>query len=331
LRGIAVKLPHRRQFLHLAAGAAALPTVSRIAQAQTYPSRPVRLIVPVAAGGSLDIVARLTGQWLSERLGQPFIIENRPGAGGLLGTEAVVNAPPDGSTLLMLSSANTMGATLSKNNFNIFTRDIAPIGGIVRVPNVMEVNLSVPAETVPEFIAYAKRNPGKVNMASAGLGTTGHMNGELFKMMTGIDMLHVPYRGGGPAIADLIGGQVQLLFDPLPSSIEYIKGGKVRALAVTSAMRSEALPDISTVNEFVPGYEAYFWVGVGSPKGLSAEIIETLNRQINAGLFDPKFKARLADLGGSVLPGSPAEFGKLVADETEKWAKVVKFAGIKPE
>jgi tripartite-type tricarboxylate transporter receptor subunit TctC len=231
----------------------------------------------------------------------------------------------------MLSSANTMGATLSKNNVDIFTRDIAPIGGIVRVPNVMEVSLSVPAETVPNFVAYAKRNPGRVNMASAGLGTTGHMNGELFKMMTGVDMLHVPYRGGAPAMADLISGQVQLLFDPLPSSIEYIKGGKVRALAVTSAMRSEALPTVPTVSDFVPGYEAYFWVGIGSPKGLSAEIIETLNKQINAGLLDPKFKARLSDLGGTVLPGLPAEFGKLVADETKKWAKVVKFAGIKPE
>jgi tripartite-type tricarboxylate transporter receptor subunit TctC len=326
----AMKFP-RRRFLHLAAGAATLPAVSRIARAQAYPTRPVRLIVPFAPGGSGDIVTRLAGQWLSERLGQPFIIENRPGASGLVGTEAVMNAPPDGYTLLMLAASNTMAATLyGKRNFDI-TRDIAPIGGIVRVPNVMEVNLLVPAGTVPEFIAYAKRNPGRVNMASGGLGSTGHMNGELFKMMTGVDMLHVPYRGGGPAIADLIGGQVQLLFDPLPSSIEYIKSGKVRGLAVTSIMRSEALPDIPTVNEFVPGYEASFWVGVGGPKGLPAEIIGTLNKQINAVLSDPKFKARLADLGGSVLPGSPTGFGNLIASETEKWAKVVKFAGIKAD
>jgi tripartite-type tricarboxylate transporter receptor subunit TctC len=325
-----MKLP-RRGFLRLAASAAALAAVPRIARAEIYPSRLVRLIVTFAPGGALDIVARLTGQWLSERLGQQFIIENRPGAGGAVGTEAVVNAAPDGYTLLMLSSANTMGASLyGKSNFDI-TRDIVPIGGIVRVPNVMEVNPSVPAETVPEFIAYAKANPGKVNMASGGLGTTGHMNGELFKMMSGIDMLHVPYRGGGPALTDLIGGQVQVLFDPMPSSIEYVKSGKIRALAVTSAMRSEALPDLPTVSDFVPGFESTFWVGVGGPKGMPAEIIQMLNREINAVLADPKFNARLADLGGTALPGSPAEFGKLVANETEKWAKVLKFSGAKPD
>jgi tripartite-type tricarboxylate transporter receptor subunit TctC len=256
-------------------------------------------------------------------------VENRPGAGGAIGVEAVANAAPDGYTLLMLSSANTMGATLySKNNVDI-ARTIAPIGGIVRVPNVMEVNPAVPAKTVAEFIGYVKANPGKVNMASGGLGTTGHMNGELFKMMTGIDMLHVPYRGGGPALADLIGGQVQLLFDPMPSSIEYVKSGKIRALAVTGATRSEALPGIPTVSESIPGYETDFWVGVGGPKGMPAEIIGMLNEEINAGLADPKFKSRLVDLGGTVLPGSPVEFGKVVADETEKWARVVRFSGAK--
>lgn len=325
-----MKLP-RREFLRLAAGVAATATLPCIARAEIYPSRLVRLIVTFAPGGALDIVARLMGQWLTERLGQQFIIDNRPGAGGLVGTEAVVNASPDGYTLLMLSSANTMGATLyGKSNFDI-ARDIVPIGGIVRVPNVMEVTPSIPAETVPEFIAYARSNPGKVNMASGGLGTTGHMNGELFKMMTGINMLHVPYRGGGPALTDLIGGQVQLLFDPMPSSIEYVKSGKIRALAVTSAIRSEALPELPTVGDFVPGFKSTFWVGVGGPKDTPAEIIGSLNREINAVLANPKFTARLADLGGAALPGSPAEFGKLVANETEKWAKVVKFSSAKPD
>jgi tripartite-type tricarboxylate transporter receptor subunit TctC len=323
-----MKLP-RREFMSLVAGAAALSVMPSVARAQIYPSRPVRLIVTFPPGGALDVVSRLVAQRLSERLGQQFVVENRPGAGGAIGIEAVATAPSDGYTLLMLSSANTMGATLySKKNVDI-ARDIVPIGGIVRVPNVMEVNPSVPAGTVPEFIAYVKRNPGRVNMGSGGLGTTGHMNGELFKMMTGIDMLHVPYRGGGPALADLIGGQVQVLFDPMPSSIEYIRSGKLRALAVTGTTRSEALADIPTVSESVPGFESAFWVGVGGPRSMSAEIIQLLNKEINAGLADPKFNARLVDLGGTALPGSPAEFGKVIADETEKWGKVVKFSGTK--
>ncbi len=322
----AVKLI-RRQFLQLAAAAVAAPAFSRRAWTLEYPNRPVRLIVTFAPGGSLDIVARLTGQWLSERTGQQFIVENRPGGGGIIGIEAVVNAPADGYTLLMVSSANTTSAALYGKVSVDIARDIVPVGGIVRVPNVMEVNLLLPAKTVPEFIAYAKTNPGKVNIASGGLGTTGHMNGELLKMMTGVDMLHVAYRGGGPALTDLIGGQVQLLFDPLPSSIEYVRAGKVRALAVTSATRSESLPDIPALNEFVPGYEANFWVGVGAPKGVSAEIIGTLNKEINAALANPKFKARLADMGGTVLGGTAAAFGKLIAEETEKWAKVAKFSG----
>jgi tripartite-type tricarboxylate transporter receptor subunit TctC len=323
-----MKLP-RREFMSLVAGAAALSVMPSVARAQIYPSRPVRVIVTFPPGGALDVVSRLVAQRLSERLGQQFVVENRPGAGGAIGIEAVATAPSDGYTLLMLSSANTMGATLySKKNVDI-ARDIVPIGGIVRVPNVMEVNPSVPAGTVPEFIAYVKRNPGRVNMGSGGLGTTGHMNGELFKMMTGIDMLHVPYRGGGPALADLIGGQVQVLFDPMPSSIEYIRSGKLRALAVTGTTRSEALADIPTVSESVPGFESAFWVGVGGPRSMSAEIIQLLNKEINAGLADPKFNARLVDLGGTALPGSPAEFGKVIADETEKWGKVVKFSGTK--
>ena len=324
-------LGHRRQFLHLAAGAAALPAVSRIARAQTYPTRPVRIIVGFPPGGAADIAARLMGQWLSERLGQPFVIENRPGAGSNIATEAVVRAPADGYTLLLVSTSNAINATLyDKLNFN-FIRDIAPVAGIIRVPHVMEVNPSVPAKTVPEFIAYAKANPGKINMASAGIGAAPHVSGELFKMMTGVDMVHVPYRGAAPALTDLLGGQVQVMFDTMPSSIEYIRAGKLRALAVTTATRSEALPDIPTVGDFVPGYEASAWYGVGAPKNTPAEIVDKLNKEINAGLADPKMKARLADLGGTVLAGSPADFGKLIADETEKWAKVVKFAGIKPE
>jgi tripartite-type tricarboxylate transporter receptor subunit TctC len=321
----------RRQFLHLAAGAAALPAISRFAWAQTYPARPVHLIVGFTAGGPQDIVMRLIGQWLSERLGQSFVIENRPGAGGNVGAETVVRAAPDGYTLLSVSSPNAINATLYDNlNFN-FIRDIAPVASIIRVPIVMEVNPSVPVKTVPEFIAYAKANPGKISYASAGIGTPQHVSAELFKMMTGVNMVHVPYRGAAPALMDLIGGQVQVMIDTTPASMAYIRAGRLRPLAVTTATRADVLPDLPTVGDFVPGYEATSWFGVGVPKNTPAEIIEKLNKEINAALADPKIKARLVDLGGTVLPGSPAEFGKLIADETEKWAKVIKFAGIKPE
>jgi tripartite-type tricarboxylate transporter receptor subunit TctC len=303
--------------------------VSRVAWAQTYPTRPVRLIVGVAAGGGTDIVARLISQWLSERLGQQFIVENRPGAGSNIATEVVVRAPPDGYTLLTVGAPAAINATLyyDKLNFN-FIRDIAPVAGIMRGPLVMLVNPSFPAKTVPEFIAYAKANPGKINMASGGNGTTPHVTGELFKMMTGVDMVHVPYRGAGPAITDLLGGQVQVLFD---NPIEHIRAGRLRALAVTTTTRSEALPDIPTLGEFVPGYDASGWFGIGAPKDTPVQIIDRLNREINACLADPRMKARLTDLGGIVLSGSPADFGKHIAEETEKWAKVIKFAGIKPE
>jgi tripartite-type tricarboxylate transporter receptor subunit TctC len=326
-----MKLP-RRKFLHLAAGAAAFPAVSRIASAQTYPTRPVRIIVGFAAGGGDDILARLMAQWLSERLGQPFIIENRPGAGTNIATEAVVRASPDGYTLLLVAPPAAINAALyDKLNFN-FIRDISPVGGIVRQANVMVVNPSLPAKTVPEFIAYAKANPGKINMASGGNGTMSHVAGELFKMMTGVDMVHVPYRGGGgAALTDLLGGQVQVFFSPVAASMAFIKADKLRSLAVTTAARLESLPNLPTVGDFVPGYEAGGWEGVGAPKNTSAEIIDRLNKEINAALADPMMKARLADLGGMVLPGSPSDFGKLVAEETEKWGKVVKFAGIKPE
>jgi tripartite-type tricarboxylate transporter receptor subunit TctC len=325
-----MKLP-RRKFLHLAAGAAALPAMSRPARAQTYPSRPVRLIVPLAPGGATDIIARLIGQWLSDRLGQPFIIENRPGAGTNLGTEAVVRAPPDGFTLLLVSTPNAINATLyDKLNFN-FIRDIAPVAGIISHPLVMVMNPSVPAKTVPEFIAYAKANPRKLNMASPGNGTPNHVSGELFKMMAGVDMVHVPYRSGGPALTDLIAGQVQVMFPATVSSVEYIRAGRLRALAVTTATRSELLPDIPTVGEFVPGYEASGWFGVGAPKATPAEIVEKLNKEINAGLADPKLQGRLADVGGDVLVLSPADFGRLIAEETEKWGKVVRAANIKPD
>jgi tripartite-type tricarboxylate transporter receptor subunit TctC len=325
-----VKL-HRRYFLRLAAGAAALPAGSRYAWAQTYPTRPVSWIVPFPPGGTTDILARLIGQRLSERLGQPFIIDNRPGAGSNIGTEAVVRAPPDGYTLLLVGPPSAINATLyDKLNFN-FIRDIVPVAGIISGPNVMVVHSSVPAKTVPEFIAYARINPGKINMASSGNGTSPHVAGELFKMMAGVDMVHVPYRGAGPALTDLLGGQVQAMFASMPSSIEYIRAGKLRALAVTTATRSAALPDIPTVDDFVPGYEASTWYGVGVRKNAPAEVIDKLNKEINAALADPKIKARLADLGGEALPGTPADFGKLVAEETEKWAKVVKkFAGSKP-
>jgi tripartite-type tricarboxylate transporter receptor subunit TctC len=325
-----MKLP-RRQFLHLAAGAAALPVVSRIAFAQAYPSRPVRIVVGFAPGGANDILARLIGQWLSERLGQPFVIENRPGGGSNIATEAVVRAPADGYTLLLVGPPQAINATLyDKLNFN-FLRDIAPVAGIIRAPNVMEVNPSVPAKTVSEFIAYAKANPGRVNMASAGNGTGPHMAGELFKMMAGVNVVHVPYRGSGPALIDLLGGQVQVMFDALPPSMEHIRTGKLRALAVTTAARSPALPDVPTVSDFVPGYEASASFGVGAPRSTPADIVEKLNKEINVALAEPKMIARLADLGGTALPGSPADFAKLIAEETEKWGKVVKFANIKPE
>jgi tripartite-type tricarboxylate transporter receptor subunit TctC len=325
-----MKLP-RRKFLHLAAGAAALPAVSRIAWAQGYPTRPVRIIITTAAGGTADILARLMGQWLSERLGQPFVVENRPGGGTNIGTEAVVRAPADGYTLLLASPPNTSNATLyDKLNFN-FIRDIAPIAGVMRGPFVMLLNPSIPADSVPEFIAYAKAHPGMINFASGGIGFATHLAGELFKGMTGVKMVHVPYRGQGPAMTDLLGGQVQVMFDPVVSSIAHIRAGKLRPLAVTTSMRSEALPDIPTVGEFVPGYEVIVWFGLGAPKATPAEIVEKLNKEINAGLADPKIKARLADLGAGPLALSPAEFGKFIADETEKWAKVIKFAGIKAD
>jgi tripartite-type tricarboxylate transporter receptor subunit TctC len=320
----------RRQFVHLA-GAAAFTAASRIARAQTYPTRPVRFIVAFAAGGANDIVARLIGQWLSERLGQPFIIENRPGAGSNIGTEVVARAPPDGYMLLMVGAPNAINATLyQKLPFN-FIRDVAPVAGILRMPLVMEVHPSVPVHTVPEFIAFAKANPGKINYASAGIGGVTHVAGELFKVLAGVDMRHVPYRGAGPALTDLLGGQVQVMFDIMPSSIEYIRAGKLRALGVTTADRSAALPDLPTVGNCVPDYAASAWLGVGAPRNTPADIVDKLNKEINSGLSDPKMKARLADLGGTVLTGSPADFGKLIVDETEKWAKVVKLSGAKPD
>ena len=325
-----MKLP-RREFLHLAAGAAALPAVSRIAWAQAYPSRPVRLIVGFAPGGTTDITARLIGQWLSERLGQQFLIENRTGAATNIATEAVVRAPADGYTLLLVTASNAINATLyDKLGFN-FIRDIAPVAGIIRYPLVMQVNPSFPAKTVPEFISHAKSNPGKVSYGSGGIGTSIHVASELFKMMAGIDMIHVPYRGGAPAMTDLMGGQIQVVFNPVPESMEHIKAGKLRPLAVTGATRSEALPDVPTVGDFVPGFEASALQGIGAPKDTPAEIVEKLNKEINAGLADPKLKARFADLGATVFVVSPADFGKFVADEAEKWAEVIKFAGAKAE
>jgi tripartite-type tricarboxylate transporter receptor subunit TctC len=325
-----IKLP-RRKFLHLAAGAIALPTVPRIARAQAYPTRPVRIVAGFAPGGSVDLVARLIGQWLTERLGQTVIIENRPGGTSNVATEGVVKAQADGHTLLLVSSANFINATLyDKLSFD-FIRDIAPVANLVRISNVVEVNPSVPVKTIPEFIAYAKANPGKINMGTGGTGTSQHVSGELFKMMTGINLVHVPYRGSAPMLTDLLGAQVQVAFDNMPSSIEHIRAGKLRALAVTTSTRSEALPDIPTVNSFVPGYEASAYFGIGAPKNTAPEIIDRLNKEINAGLADPKMRARLADLGGTVVAGSPADFGKLIFDETEKWAKVVKFSGAKPE
>ena len=324
-----MKLP-RRKFLYLAA-AAALPAISRSAWAQAYPTRPVRIVVGFAPGGVTDVVARLIGQWLTERLGQPFIIENRPGGGANIGIEAVVRAPADGYTLLVIGTTAAINATLfEKLNYN-FIRDIAPVASIIRVPHVMQVNPSLPVTTVPEFIAYAKANPGKISMGSGGNGSPAHVIGEHFKMMTGVNLVHVPYRGGAPALTDLIGGQIQVAFIDMAGSIEYIRAGKLRALAVTTATRSEALPDIPTIGDFVPGFEASQWVGLGAPKNTRSEIIGKLNTEINAGLVDPKLKARFADLGGTVLPGSAADFGKLIADDTEKWGKVIKFSGAKPE
>jgi tripartite-type tricarboxylate transporter receptor subunit TctC len=321
----------RRRFLQLAAGAVALPAVSRFAWAQAYPARPVRIIVGLAPGGTTDIVARLIGQWLSERLGQQFVIENRPGAGSSIATEAVVRAAPDGYTLLLINAANAINVALyEKLNFN-FIRDIAPVASIARESSVMVVHPSFPVKTVPEFIAYAKANPGKINMASAGNGSGPHVTGELFKMMAGVDMVHVPYRGGAPALTDLLAGQVQVYFGTTTGLIEYIRAGKLRPLAVTTATRSQALPDIPTVGDFVPGYEASTVFGLGAPKNTPAEIVDKLNKEVNGALADPKFKARFADLGSTVLALSPADFGKLIADETEKWSKVIWEGNAKPE
>jgi tripartite-type tricarboxylate transporter receptor subunit TctC len=301
------------------------------ASAQDYPNKPVRFVVGYPAGGTTDILARIIGQYLSDRLGQPVIIENKPGAGNNIGTEFVVRAPADGYTLLLVNPANAINTTLyEKLSFN-FTNDIAPVGGLMRVPNVLEVNPAVPARTVREFIAYAKANPGKVNLASSGSGTSVHMSGELFKMMVGVNMVHIPYRGSAPMLIDLIAGQVQVTFDNMPSSIQHIREGKLRALAVTTASRSAALPDVPIVADFVPGYEASAWFGIGVPKGTPAPIIERLNREINSGLADPKVRDKLVDLGGMLMGGSPADFGKVMVEETEKWAKVVKFSGAKPE
>jgi tripartite-type tricarboxylate transporter receptor subunit TctC len=320
----------RRQFLHLAAGAAALPAASRIARAQVYPARRVRFIVGFPPGSGLDITGRLMGQWLSERLGQPFVIENQPGAGSNIAAEAVVRAAPDGYTLLSVSGPNAVNATLYANLPFNFIRDIAPVASTSRAPLIMEVNPSFPAKTVPEFIAYAKANPGKINMASAGIGTLPHMAGELFKVVTGVNLIHVPYRGSPQAITDLLGGQVQVIFDVMGSSIEFIRTGRLRALAVTTATRSDVLPDVPTVGEFVSGYEAVAWDGIGAPKNTPHEIIDNLNREVNAALADPKMRASLADIGFVPTPMTPADFGKFIAGETEKWAKVIKSAGIKP-
>jgi len=323
--------PPRRRFLRFAAGAAVLPAVARIARAENYPWHTVRLIVGFAPGGATDIMGRLMGQWLSERLGRTFIVENRSGAGSNVGTEVVVNAAPDGYTLLVATVVNAINATLyEKINFN-FVRDIAPVGGIHREPLVILVNPSLPATTVPEFIAYAKSNQGKINMASGGVGSANHLSGELFKMMTGVDLVHVPYRGAGPALIDLLAGQMQVLFATMSSSIGYIRDGRLRALAVTTATRSPVLPDLPAVAEFVPGYEMSFWSGIGAPKTTPPDIIATLNKEMNAGLADPKMKARFADLGSSGLPGSPADFGRLMAEDVEKMSKVVKFCGARVE
>jgi tripartite-type tricarboxylate transporter receptor subunit TctC len=321
--------PSRRHFLQLATGAIALPAFSWRAHAQTWPNRPVRLIIGYTPGGSADLTARLMGQWLSEKLGQSFVVENRPGGGTNIATEAVLRASPDGYTLLLVAPANAINATLyDKLNFN-FIGEVEPVAGLIRFPNVVVVNPSLPVKSIPELIAYAKANPGKLNMASSGNGSTIHMSGELFKMLTDINMVHVPYRGGAPALTDLIAGQVQVMFDNIPTCAEHVKSGKLRGLAVTSTTRSEVLPDLPTVADFLPGYEASAWYGLGAPKGTPAEIIDRLNKAVNEILADPKVKAKFSEYGAMLLPGSAADFGKLLADETEKWAKVVKFSGAK--
>jgi len=325
-----LKFP-RRKFLYMAAGAAALPAVSRIAQAQAYPTRPIRLLVGYSAGGPTDITARLIGQYISTSLGQPVIIDNRPGASSTIATQAAVNAATDGYTPILLGVWETINATLYSNLRYNFINDIAPVAGLIRYSNVMEVPSSLPAKTVSEFISYVRANPGKVNMASPGIGTSQHLSGELFNMMSGLKVPAVQYRGSGPALTDLIGGQVQVMFDAIPSSIAHIKGGKLRALAVTAASPSEALPEVQPLTNFVPGYEASGWNGIGAPKGTPPEIIDKLNTVINAGLADPTLKGRFYELGGTGLPGSPAELRKLIFDETEKWGRVIKFANIKPE
>jgi tripartite-type tricarboxylate transporter receptor subunit TctC len=327
---MAMEFP-RRRFLRLAAAAAALPAVARLAGAQAYPSRPVRWIVGFAAGGPAEILARLIGQFLSERLGQPFVIENRPGAGSNIATEAVVRAPADGYTLLLVTTANAVNATLYDKLNYVFMRDIAPVAGLIRVPVVVEVNPAVPVKTIAELIDYAKAHPQELNMGSAGNGTVQHIAGELFKMMTGVRMQHVPYRGQAPALIDLLAGQLQVMFDSMPASIEYVRAGRVRALAVGTAARSPALPDVPTVGDVVTGFEASAWYGVAAPRDTPAEIVDKLNTEINAAFADPTIKTRLADLGGMVLAGSAADFGKLIAQETEKWAKVVAFSGAKPD
>jgi tripartite-type tricarboxylate transporter receptor subunit TctC len=320
----------RRKFLHLAAGSGALPVLSRTARAQAYPSRPVHIIVPFAAAGPNDIVARVVCQWMSEHLGQPFVIENRPGAGTNVGTELVVHAPPDGYTVLVVSSSHAINATLyDKLNFS-FVRDIAPVASIMRVPNVMVVNPAFPARSVREFIDYGKANPGKLNFASSGIGASNHMSGELFKVMTGLDMTHVPYRSSGPALTDLISGQVQVMFDAMASAVEHIRGGRLRPLGVTTATKADALPEVPAIADVVPGYEVSNWFGFGMPRSTPADVIMTFNKAVDAALADPKLKARLAELGGILMPGSPADFGKLIAEETEKWGKVIRSANIKP-
>jgi tripartite-type tricarboxylate transporter receptor subunit TctC len=321
----------RRGFLRLAVGAVTLSAVGRMARAQAYPSRPVRMVVPFAAAGPNDIIARVLGQWLTERLGQPFIIENRPGAASNLGTEAVVNAPPDGYTVLVVSSPHAINATLYDKLHFDFRRDIAPVAAIMRIPNVMVVDRTFPARSVPDFIGYAKANPDKLNFASSGVGASNHMSGELFKIMTGIAMTHVPYRSSGPALTDLIGGRVQVMFDAITSTIEHIKADRLRSLAVTSPPRSALIPDTPLMSDFVPGYDVSNWFGLGMPSHSPAEVIDRLNAAVNEGLADPGLKARVAGMGGSPLLGSPSEFGKLIAEETEKWGKVIRTANIKPD